>query len=123
MPIDSVKKAIEDVKSFGKIRYPYLGVRYVIINPAVKESRKLPVDYGALVTASEGELAVLSNSPAKKAGIQQGDIILEFSGKKIDQNNALADLIADKKIGDKVSLKILREGKEISLEATLEEMP
>ncbi|MBI4119810.1 MAG: trypsin-like peptidase domain-containing protein [Parcubacteria group bacterium] len=123
LPIDSVKKAIEDVKSFGKIRYPYLGVRYIIINPAVKESRKLSVDYGALMTASEGELAVLPNSPAKKAGIQQGDIILEFDGKKINQNNTLADLIADKKIGDKVSLKILREGKEIQREATLEERP
>lgn len=123
IPISAAKKAIEDVKSYGKIRYAYLGVRYVAVNPAVEESKKLPVDYGALVTASGGEVAVEPNSPAKKAGIQQGDIILEFDGKRIDQNNSLADLIAAKKIGDKISLKILRDGKEMTLDATLEDRP
>lgn len=123
IPISAVKKAIEDVKTYGKIRYAYLGVRYIAVNPAVKESQKLVVDYGTLVTASGGELAVQPNSPAKKAGIQQGDIILGFDGKKIDQNNTLADLIAAKKIGDKVALKILRDGKEIALDAILEERP
>ena len=121
LPINSVKKALEDVRSFGKIRYPFLGVRYVIINLAVKEARKLSVDYGALVTAGEGELAVMADSPAKKAGIQHGDIILEFDGVRIDRNNTLADLISSRKIGDKVKLKVLRQGKEIFLEATLEE--
>ena len=121
LPINSVKKALEDVKSFGKIRYPFLGVRYIIINLALKEARKLSVDYGALVTAGEGGLAVLPDSPAKKAGIQQGDIILEFDGVRIDQGNTLADLISSRKIGDKVKLKVLRQGKELILEATLEE--
>ena len=123
IPISAAKKAIEDVKAYGKIRYAYLGVRYVAINPAIKESRKLAVDYGALVTASEGEVAVQPNSPATKGGIQQGDIILEFDGRKVDQNNTLADIISAHKIGDKVLLKILREGKEIQLEAILEERP
>lgn len=121
LPANAIRKAVEDVKAFGKIRYPFLGVRYIIINPVVKEARKLSVDYGALVTASGPELAVLPDSPAKKAGIQQGDIILEFDGARIEQANTLGDLISSRKIGDKVRLKILREGKEIFLEATLEE--
>ncbi|OGF66612.1 hypothetical protein A2757_00960 [Candidatus Giovannonibacteria bacterium RIFCSPHIGHO2_01_FULL_48_47] len=121
LPINSVRKAVEDVKAFGKVRYPFLGVRYLIINPALKAERKLPVDYGALITAGPGDLAVLPDSPAKKAGLQQGDIILEFDGARVDSDHALGDLIASKRIGDKVRLKILREGKEIILETTLEE--
>src|SRR3989344_361026 len=121
LPINSVRKAVEDVKAFGKVRYPFLGVRYLIINPALKAERKLPVDYGALITAGPGDLAVLPDSPAKKSGLQQGDIILEFDGARVDSDHALGDLIASKRIGDKVRLKILREGKEIILETTLEE--
>ncbi|MEK7162497.1 MAG: trypsin-like peptidase domain-containing protein, partial [Patescibacteria group bacterium] len=121
LPINAVKKAVEDVKTFGKVRYPFLGVRYIIINPALKAERKLSMDYGALITAGPGELAVLADSPAKKAGLQQGDIILEFDGMRVDQDHALGDLIASKRIGDTVKLKVLRDGKEIFLEAALEE--
>lgn len=120
IPINAAKKAVNDVKTFGKIRYPFLGVRYLLINGAVKESKKLSVDYGALVSGTNGD-AVVANSPAAKAGIKDRDIILEIDGIKIDQNNTLADQIASKKIGDKIKLKILRNGKEIFLEAILEE--
>lgn len=121
LPINAVKKAINDVKSFGRIVYPFLGVRYVTITPAMKTEKKLAVDYGALLMSSGAENAVIANSPASKAGLKEGDIVLEFEGVKITQDNTLGDLIARKKVGDKVKLKILREGKEFTVEATLEE--
>ena len=121
LPVNMVRKAVEDVKAEGKIVYPFLGIRYVMINPAVREERKLPVDYGALLLASGGELAVLKDSPAAKAGLQAGDIILEFGGSRVDQDHTLGDLIAQKRVGEKVKMKILRAGKEMIFEAALEE--
>lgn len=121
LPINLVKKDIEDVKVSGRIIYPFLGVRYVIVNPALQEERKLPVAHGALLQSSQSEPAVLPHSPAASAGLKEGDIILEFDGVKITQDNTLGDLISQKRVGQKVKLKVLREGKTLEIEAILEE--
>ena len=121
LPINVVRKAAEDVKASGKIIYPFLGVRYVTITPALKEQRKLPVDYGALLSASGSEPAVIAGGPGEKAGLKEGDIVLEFGGVKVGQDNTLGDLISRKRAGDRVRVKVLRGDKEIIIEATLEE--
>ena len=86
LPINSVKGAIESVKSTGKIVRPYLGLRYVAINADMQAKNNLTVDYGVLVKAgaSASELAVIPGSPADKAGIVENDIILEIDGVKLD---------------------------------------
>lgn len=122
IPINQIKRALQDVKTKGRIANPYIGVRYVIVTPQLKEKNKLSADYGALITrGAGGEEAVLLNSPASRAGIKEGDIILEFSGIKVNMNNPLNKLIQLHSIGDKVPVKILRDGREIKLELTLEE--
>jgi serine protease Do len=121
LPINMVKKDIADVQKSGKIIYPYIGVRYVTVTPALKEDKKLSVDYGALLTSSGSESAVIAGSPAEKAGLKEGDIVLEFGGVKIDENNTLGDLISKKAVGDKVSLKVLRGTQELNIEIILEE--
>lgn len=123
IPINKAKKAINDVKTKGKIIYPFLGVRYVIINKTLAEKNNLPVDYGALILRGEDptELAITPGSAADKAGLQENDIILEFDGVKIDAANSLGKLISQKQVGDLVTLKILRKGAELSLPVTLDE--
>ena len=123
IPINSVRKAVEDVKALGKIVYPFLGVRYIMITSALKEERKLGVDYGALLITEESESAVLPNGPAAKAGLRDGDVILEFGGVKITEDSTLGDLISRKKVGDKVRLKTLRDSKEFEVEVQLAERP
>ncbi len=123
IPINQVRQAIESVKKTGRIITPYLGVSYAIINSDLAKTEKLSVDYGALVQKSQGNPAVLSNSPAEKAGIQAGDIIMELNGEKITQDNPLSSLIQKYNVGDTVTLKILREGKEMELKVVLEERP
>jgi len=113
LPINEVMKDLDQLKVKGKIVYPYLGVRYVIINQEIKEKNNLPVDYGALIIRGDkNELAVVPGSPADKAGILENDIILEINGIKIDNDNNLADIIARYRPGDQVTLKVLSKGRE-----------
>jgi S1-C subfamily serine protease len=67
------------------------------------------------------DLAVIPSSPADKAGVEENDIILEFDGQKLDLEHDLTDLIQERQIGDTVSLKILHDGEEKTVEVTLEE--
>ena len=122
IPINQAKKAIEQVKTLGKIVYPFLGVRYVIINEKIQKENNLPVDYGAwIVKGEQGEPAISPNSAAEKAGLKENDIILEFNNEKITAQNSLAKIIAKYNPGDKVVLKILRNKEEKSVEVTLGE--
>lgn len=122
LPINSVKGAIESVKSTGKIVRPYLGVRYVAINAEMKDKNNLTVDYGVLVKrgATESDLAVIPGSPADKAGIVENDIILEIDGVKLDDKTNLSSIIREKKIGQVINLKILHRGAEKNISVTLE---
>jgi len=122
IPINKAKKDIEQVKTSGKIFYPFLGVRYVLINEEIQKENNLPVDYGAWVIKGEGgQAAIFPGSAAEEAGLKEGDIILEFDNQKITTENTLAKIIMKYNPGDKVTLKILREGKEKIFEVPLGE--
>jgi len=123
IPINLAQKDIQQIKTSGKISYPFLGVRYVIITPEIAKKENLPTDQGALVIKGDkpGEPAVTPNSPADKSGLKENDIILEFQEEKITPKNSLAKIISKYNPGDKVLLKILRTGKEITVEVILGE--
>lgn len=122
IPINSAKEILEEVIKYGKIRRPFLGVRYIILNEEIAKIQKLPINYGALVVReSLGESAILKGSSADKAGLKEYDIILEANGQKITEENPLTDLLQKCQIGQEIELKVLREGKEITLKAKLEE--
>jgi serine protease Do len=125
LPIDSVKSAILSVENTGKIIRPYLGVRYVQIDAAMKEANNLSVDYGVLVKpgTSTTDLAVIPGSPADKAGIVENDIILDVDGVKLDDTNSLSDIIRGKSIGQVITLTILHKGVQKNVSVTLEAAP
>lgn len=113
IPVNKAKKDIEQIKGSGEITYPFLGVKYVIVTEDVQQKNKLSVSYGAwIIKGDGGESAVTSGSAAEKAGLKEGDIILEFNNEKITAENSLAKVIMKYSPGDAVSLKILRDGKE-----------
>ena len=122
LPINSVKGAIESVKTTGKIVRPYVGIRYVSVTPEMKEKNNLTVDYGVLVKAgaNASELAVIPGSPADKAGIVENDIILEVDGVKLDDKANFASIIRGKTVGQVINLKILHKGAEKNVPVTLE---
>lgn len=122
IPINQVKKALSDVQKTGKITYPFIGVRHVLVTADLQEKEKLPVPYGALILkGAQGEPGVTPGSPAEKAGLKEGDIILEFGGARITSENTLLGLIRTRNVGDTVALKVLRDDKELALTVTLEE--
>src|SRR5207248_1531548 len=110
------------VKKFGKIVVPFLGVKYVIISKEMARANKLPVEDGALVVREMlGEYPVVKGSAADKAGIKEFDIILACNGEKITLKNPLASILQKFKIGQETSFKVLRDGQELTLQAKLEE--
>ena len=122
IPVNYAKRDLEEVAKYGKIRRPFLGIRYIVLNKEISKMHKIPADYGALIVReSLGEEAVVKESAAGKAGLKEYDIILEMNGEKITEKNPLANLLQKYKIGEEVSLKVSRERKEINLKVKLEE--
>jgi serine protease Do len=122
IPVNYAKKDLEEVVKYGKIKRPFLGVRYIVLNKEIAKIHKLPVAYGALIIReSLGEQAVVPGSSAAKAGLKEYDIILEINGEKITEENPMGNVLQKYKIGEELSLQVLREKQEIPLKVKLEE--
>ncbi len=122
IPINYAKKILEEVKLYGKIKRPFLGIRYIILNEEISRFQKLPVNYGALIVRERfGEPAIVEGSPAEKAGLREYDIILEVDGEKITEERTLADILSEKKADQEIELLVLRDKEEIKLKVKLKE--
>lgn len=119
IPINQAKSAIDSYKKSGKIIKPFLGVRYLILNRQISQQLNLSVDYGAYIVSQQGQAAVVAGSPADKAGLKSGDIILEINNERIDENHPLGSLIARYSPDDEITIKYSREGKEGTLKLKL----
>lgn len=121
IPINKAKRDLENVRVHGRIIYPFLGVRYVMVTKDLVEKEKLGRDYGVLVSKGENDPAITPGSPAEKADIREGDIILEINGEKIMPDKTLSSLIQKYQVGDEVTLRIFRKNQEIEIKVKLEE--
>jgi serine protease Do len=122
LPVDYVKEDLKEVRKDGRIKRPYLGVKYIILNEQIAKTNKIECCYGALIVREMfGEPAVAKNSSAEKAGLKEYDIILEINGKKITQDNSVNDILSECAIGEKIYLLVLRNTDEINLETVLKE--
>lgn len=121
IPINKAKEDLEDVKKYGHIRKPFLGVRYLMLNKAIQRKLNLIADHGSLVLREKHGRGIVRGSAAALAGLREGDIILEAGGAKLDEKNTLEDVLDKMKIGDTLQMKIWRAGKEFETKAKLGE--
>lgn len=124
IPSNDARKDLESYQKRGTITKPFLGVKYVLITPAVREQNNLPLDYGAWITSDfngDTGAAVIPGSAADRAGLRDGDIIISVDGKRVDQSVSLSGLLKNYSPGDTIVLKVYRDGREIEVQATLGE--
>ncbi|MDP3985966.1 MAG: trypsin-like peptidase domain-containing protein [Candidatus Veblenbacteria bacterium] len=123
LPINEAKRMIDSYNKNGRIVRPYLGIRYVIVTPELARANDLTVDYGALLARGETtqDLAVVSGSPADKAGLVENDIILEVEGQRISQEFSLVRALSRYNPGQIVKLKVYSKGETKDVAVTLEE--
>lgn len=95
----------------------YIGVYMQTLDRSHREGLDLKVDKGVLISGVEDD------SPADKAGLQDGDVIVEFNGKAVDDPDALRDLVRDTKPGEKVEVVIIRDGDRKTLKLEVGERP
>jgi serine protease Do len=116
IPIDLAVKIKDQLVKDGKISRGRVGVVIQTLTPELAGSFGIKDAKGALVAQIEKE------GPADKAGLNEGDIILEFNGKPIEEARDLSLVVADTKPGTKAKVKVLRENKEKVLEITVGEL-
>jgi len=116
IPINSAKECANEIITHGMMIRPWLGVSGLDITKEASAYYGLPVERGVLVAR------VIPDSPADRAGIISGDIILELDGATINNAEDLRTEIQKRKTGEKVRILILRDGRRGSVEATLEKM-
>lgn len=122
IPIKLVERDLAELKKFGRIKRPLLGVRYMTLDDDLGKKLDLPVGYGAVVFKGHSfEKAVVPGSPADKAGIREKDIILSWDGEKITQQKNLQDFLSESEVGDVIELGILRNGRKTKTKLKLKE--
>jgi serine protease Do len=116
IPIDHASLIMDQIVARGRVVRPALGVQMVgQIDPETARAYNLPVTYGVVVTPVTG-------SPAEKAGIKAGDIVVAIDGKKVETQSDLRRELFRKKPGDTVSVEVVREGKRLTFSVTLIEL-
>jgi serine protease Do len=112
-----VKSVMDSLIKKGKVVRGWLGVSIQQITPELAKQFNLKDEVGALV----GD--VIENSPAEKAGLKRGDVIIEYDAKKIEEPYILRNMIANTSPGEKHQMKVLRDNKTMTVHVTVGELP
>lgn len=117
IPVNMVRQVYEQIIDHGSVTRAYLGVMIQKLTPELAASFNVKSNHGALIGA------VRKDTPGAKAGLKEGDIVTAINGKKYDDVGRFRNAIALMSPGNTVDLTVLRDGKELHLKATLEELP
>ena len=116
IPSNIAKNVVQQLKEHGQVRRAWMGVQIQEVTPDIAASVGLEKSEGALV------VSVVPDSPAAKAGVKSGDVLLSLDGTAIDKMRSLPRLVADAGIGTKHTVALWRDGKKMNVAVTLAEM-
>ena len=117
IPMKVVQDVYSQIRDHGSVTRGWLGVLIQDVTQELAESFAMDKPTGALVSK------VLAGSPAEKAGVQTGDVILSFSGKRIERSSDLPPLVGGTKVGDKIPVELMRDGKRRNLTINIGALP
>jgi len=117
IPANMAKNVVAQLRDFGHPRRGWLGVRIQQVTPDIADSLGLKDSTGAMIAG------VNDNGPADKAKIRSGDIVLKFNGQDVKDMHTLPRIVADSEVGKQVPVVLWRDGKEVTVQATLAEKP
>jgi serine protease Do len=115
VPSDMAKTVMESIIKQGKVIRGWLGVSIQDLTPELAKSLNIKQQAGALAAD------VVKDSPAEKAGIKRGDVIIEYDKKPVENSTSLRNMVASTAPGKSADIKIVRDGKEQTVNATLTE--
>ena len=110
IPINIAKSIMEQLREKGSVTRGWLGVQIQALTPELRESLDLSAEGGALVAG------VIKGDPAEKAGLKAGDVVVEFDGRSVRSDRDLVSIVGNTPVGRKVALKVVRDGKTLTLE-------
>lgn len=119
IPVNATKGTLKGVLAGKGVQRSYLGLRYVEITAAVAKQYDLPVKKGAYVAADKGGSAVIADSPAGKAGLQEKDIITKINDEEVGVSGGVSTLVGEYAPGDTIEVTYLRGGAEKRVKVTL----
>lgn len=117
IPINLAKTIMMELINQGKVVRPWVGIGLQDLNPELMKSFNVEEKEGTLISQ------VFEGSPAEKAALKVGDIVVEIDGKKTKNSQDVVREVLKKKVGQKIELDLIREGKRIKVEVTTTEMP
>ncbi len=117
IPINMAKTVLPQLEATGHVTRGWLGVSIQPVTPELAKALQLPKDEGALVAQ------VLPDSPGRKAGLKAGDVIVEYDGQPIRKAGDLPRLVAGTPIGQSATVKMLRDGKPLTVTTQIAQMP
>jgi serine protease Do len=116
IPVDLAKSVMEQLKAHGHVIRGWLGVEVQAMTPDLAKSFGLETPSGALVAG------VQNDTPAAKAGLKRGDVIVSFDGNVVHDEHELPEMVAQTAIGRTVPLEIVRDGKHLTLQVKVGEL-
>jgi len=117
IPVNTAREVAEQIIQKGYVSRPYLGIRWQLVTPRVAAIYNLGVEWGVYITQ------VFPDSPASKAGLRRGDILVQIGDVRLDENHSYINALYRYQPGDTIAVVVWRDGRLLTVQVQLEEVP